>query len=545
MRAAYLFLSYFFPWVDQLLLVPTLLSSEDVTTPTRSLEQKKAMAVAFVQGQLESNAVPGFGLSVVYKNETLLAMGFGTKQYGNASNVVTSDTQFQIGSFSKTFIAMGIAKLVDEGRMTWDDPVKTHLPWFALQDKYAEQATTIGDLLSMNSVFGAYEGDSVLFLDQLSSEREVVRRLANYTTSRSLRPGYAYANINFAILGQIIEYQTNSTWAAYLDRTFFQPLGMTKTYSRAHDIPNDNDISFGHKTCGDVVAGPFDLRSSPEIALRAHNNYIAAGSIISTPADLSKFSHFILSKGEGIFKSPHTVATMITGHSINTGFAPVAGLMGYSYDPDGGVLAAGYGFDIIGDVMYGHQYFDKGGDTIAFKTRNGFIPAEELGVILLSNAEAAGGRAQDAFLQDRMRSYLLGIFLDVPEATLKKAFDTAAATADSIAPPHYCSPIYFGGKSWADLGLPITKELQTTLAGTYAAEVSTDYYGNITLRAEKNDLVMQFGVYAARLLAAPDAIGVYMWTTPATMSNYNITASDVGSARQCIEFMDVKYVKIS
>ncbi|OQS03755.1 hypothetical protein THRCLA_03949 [Thraustotheca clavata] len=109
----------------------------------RTIDIKKAMAIEFMQDMTKKHAIPGYALSVVYKNQTIIAQGFGTKQYGNASNVVTPNTQFQIGSYSKTFIAMGIAKLVDEGKMKWSDSVKQHLPWFALQDKYAEEYTTI------------------------------------------------------------------------------------------------------------------------------------------------------------------------------------------------------------------------------------------------------------------------------------------------------------------------------------------------------------------------------------------------------------------
>ncbi|EQC29744.1 hypothetical protein SDRG_12516 [Saprolegnia diclina VS20] len=312
----------------------------------RSLDEKKAMAIAFVEDQLQKHAVPGFALSIVYQNETVLTRGFGTKQYGNDSNVVTENTQFQIGSFTKTFIALGIAKLVDEGRLSWDDPVKLRLPWFELVDKYAEKYTTLGDLAAMNSVFGAYEGDVALNLGLYTDEETLVRSLRRFQTTRRLRPGYAYANLNFVILGQVIAYQTNTTWAQYLDTTFFQPLQMTNTFASVPDVPPNGDLSFGHVICNGKVAGPYHLRSSPEIALGYKNGRDASGSIISTAADLAIFSKFLLSKGDGIFRSPATISTMITGHNIVPMAVSTANVLGYAYSSDGGAMAAGYGFDV-------------------------------------------------------------------------------------------------------------------------------------------------------------------------------------------------------
>ncbi|EQC31975.1 beta-lactamase, partial [Saprolegnia diclina VS20] len=78
----------------------------------------------------------------------------------------------------------------------------------------------------MNSVFGAYEGDNGWGFGVLPDERSLVRALRSFKTTQRLRAGYAYANLNFEILGQVLEYQTNMTWSQYLDTTFFTPLGM-------------------------------------------------------------------------------------------------------------------------------------------------------------------------------------------------------------------------------------------------------------------------------------------------------------------------------
>ncbi|EQC29743.1 hypothetical protein SDRG_12515 [Saprolegnia diclina VS20] len=472
------------------------------TSHPRSLSEKKAMAIAFVQEQLATHAVPGLGVSIVYQNETILAQGFGTKEFGNAANVVTENTQFQIGSFTKTFIALGIAKLVDEGRLSWDDPVQRRLPWFQLVDKYAEQYTTLGDLAAMNSVFATNEAEVAWTMHVQPDEVGAVKVLRSYVTSRPLRAGYAYANINYVILGQVLAHATNMSWPAYLHKTFFQPLHMTHTYSSVPDVPqNGSDLSFGHVICNGEVAGPYDLRTSIETFSSYQNAAFAAGSIVSTPADLAIFSKFLLAKGAGIFSSPHAVETLITGHGIQTSVVPGAPGVGYTYHADGGVMAAGYGFDVVGNVMFGHNYFDKGGDMVAFRTRNGFLPDDALGVVLLSNAKAMGGPVADTYMLDRMRAYLIGLFLDVPEATLQANLAAEIAFANARRPPGACHPHVFGGKPWSAMTDPLPIATQDALVGTYVANVSADAYGNVTLSRVQNELVMRYGVYTAPLYA--------------------------------------------
>ncbi|KAG9409969.1 hypothetical protein AC1031_017999 [Aphanomyces cochlioides] len=190
----------------------------------KSIEEKKAAAIAFVEKQLQDKPIPGLILSVVYKNQTVIARGFGTKQAGNPNAPVTASSLFQIGSYTKTLIAVAIAKLVDDGFVKWNDPVKQHLPWFRLQDKYAEKYTTLADLLAMNSVFGAFQGDVVWEMSTYPTERELVEHLVFFNTTRPLRAGYAYSNLNFEVLGQVIEAVTTQTWFSYLRRSILDPL---------------------------------------------------------------------------------------------------------------------------------------------------------------------------------------------------------------------------------------------------------------------------------------------------------------------------------
>ncbi|RHY77475.1 hypothetical protein DYB30_014061 [Aphanomyces astaci] len=514
----------------------------------RSVADNARLAIAFVQSQMALYPIPGMGLSVVYENETVLSYGFGTKEFGNANAPVTSDTMFQIGSFSKTFIAMGIAKLVDEGRMNWTDTVKTHLPWFKLYDKYAEQHTTLADLLAMNSVFGDHEGDVPFMIGVFETEREMVQRLADLPTSRRLRPGYAYSNVNYAILGQVLEAATNQTWEAYLNQTIWQPLGMTSTVGRVASLPTHQlaQLSSGHLFCKHHVAGPFNLVNDSSIYMTTDNSYIAAGSIITSIADISKFSAFLLRKGRGVFSAnSRVVADMLTGHSISTSLGG-PGSPVYMYDDvrarSGNVWGVGYGFDLVGPAMFGHRYFDKGGDTITFKTRNGWMPERELGVVVVANAQRMGGDAAAGTAVDRIAAYVLGLFMNEPveglDARLQRALDIVHARRAPVPPTPVCDVHVFQGVPMEeDVGnQPTSLDDVRDVVGTYVAP----FYGRVTVTWQDEKLTMQYGQYAGRLLAT-ETKGVYTWAARTFLADAPVEWSSTNHSR-VIEFAGATFV---
>ncbi|KAF0716897.1 Aste57867_2600 [Aphanomyces stellatus] len=481
----------------------------DATNPSfewqesRTLDEKKAMAIAFVEQQMEKYPIPGMALSVVYQNETVLAHGFGTKEFGKTDTPVTADTLFQIGSFSKSFIGLAIGTLVDQGKMEWNDPVKRHLPWLTLVDKYAERYTTLADLLSMNSVFGAYEGDVAWMMGVYSSERALVEHLDVFNTTRSFRAGWAYSNIGYSILGQVIEAATNQTWHDYVHDAILAPLGMKHTVAQAMDATPEL-LSSGHFYCNKKVAGPYDLFNDRDVALVPQNGLIAAGSIISSATDIAEFSKLLLRHGQGIIKNRDVFAAMITGHQIVPLSGPTMERFGYyGYEPSGRAVGSGYGFDFAGKIAFGLDYFSKNGGTVAFLTESAYVPSHELGVVLLSNASPQDGDVLSKTAMAQIRSYILGIFLDIPVAELdawhQKAIDGIHATGSSTP----CDAHRFDGESWGTPGAVISNATKQALVGTYQSTTNA-FLGPAKIFTQGNDLMLEYGVYTVALLATSD-----------------------------------------
>ncbi|KAF0691703.1 Aste57867_17115 [Aphanomyces stellatus] len=496
----------------------------------RTIEEKRAMALAFVQTQLQANSlIPGLSFSVVYQNETVIATGFGTKQFGNPNSPLTGHSVLQIGSFTKTFTALGIGKLVDDGLVKWSDTVKQHLPWFRLMDKYAEQYTTLADLLAMNSVFGNHEGDMMFFLGAAPTEKVLVERLAFFNTTRPLRAGYAYSNLNFAILGQVIEHVTHQPWFAFIKTTFFDPLGMNETFGRPSDVTNMDELSSGHCSCDNRIHGPYSIASST-VGTAPLDDYSAEGSILTSANDLAKFSHFLLNRGRGILKSPKIIQEMTTGHTILPNAVDGIDFKGDTFHPDGSVQGIGYGIGTVGNVMYGYDFYDKNGGTLAMHHHNGFVPSQGLGVTLGVNVHMESG--VDNALLERMRTYVLGIFLDVPQSTLDATWDEAMA---QFHPPQglECDPHFIDGQP---SGEPIPLETQTLLVGTYMASESPRYNGNLTVFKQGQDLMLHYGVFTKPLLGDKQDPTMLVWTVDLGISTASFFLTDLNTSKQALTY---------
>jgi CubicO group peptidase (beta-lactamase class C family) len=87
----------------------------------------------FVARTLREFEVPGLALAIVKDGRPLLLKGYGVRRLG-APAPVTANTLFGIASNTKAFTAAALAMLVDEGKLSWDDPVTKHLPAFQLYD---------------------------------------------------------------------------------------------------------------------------------------------------------------------------------------------------------------------------------------------------------------------------------------------------------------------------------------------------------------------------------------------------------------------------
>jgi len=176
----------------------------------------------------EKAGVPGISIAIVENGKAVLVRGWGVRKLG-APDKVDADTIFPTGSTGKAFTVAALATLVDERKLSWDDKVTDRLPWFQMYDYWVTREMTIRDLLVHRSGLGLGAGD-MLFAPRSNIPRaEAVRRLRYIKPATSFRSAYAYDNVLYMVVGQLIEQVTGETWETYVRDHVLRPAGMLTT----------------------------------------------------------------------------------------------------------------------------------------------------------------------------------------------------------------------------------------------------------------------------------------------------------------------------
>lgn len=184
--------------------------------------------------------VPGVSVAIVENGRVTLARGYGVRQLGGTARV-DSDTIFQIGSVSKAFTAAALARLVDNGRIRWDDRVIDHVPYFQMYDPWVTREMRIRDLLVHNSGLGLGAGDLLVIPRSTRSREDVVRALRHIEPAASFRSAYAYDNVLYIVAGQLIEEVSGKSWEQFVHEDLLVPAGMrTATSERVQRRLNEN-----------------------------------------------------------------------------------------------------------------------------------------------------------------------------------------------------------------------------------------------------------------------------------------------------------------
>lgn len=177
---------------------------------------------------MDNETIPGLAIGVVYKNEVIYTKGFGVKNV-ETKELVTEKSLFHMASVSKTFVATGIMQLVQRGKINLDAPLVDYLPYFKLQDERYKEIT-IRQLL--NHISGMpdepdYEWDKPQY-DEGSLERYV---RAQKDKALMWNPGekFAYSNIAFEILGDVIAKISGVSFEDYMKKNILDVLDMKES----------------------------------------------------------------------------------------------------------------------------------------------------------------------------------------------------------------------------------------------------------------------------------------------------------------------------
>ncbi len=230
--------------------------------------------------------VPGMAIAIVKDGEVVLSKGYGVRTAGTEKKV-DDNTLFAIASNSKAFTSAALAILVDEGKIKWDDKVRTYLPYFELYSPYVSDEFTIRDLLCHRSGLATFSGD-LIWYGTTHSREEVIRRAKFLQPIYSFRESYGYSNIMFLAAGEIVAKVSGQSWDDFIKQRFFVPLGMNNSNTTVRDLKKDGN-----------VASPHNEVNGKNIAIDYVNwdNIGPAGSINASVSDLTNWMKLQLGKG--------------------------------------------------------------------------------------------------------------------------------------------------------------------------------------------------------------------------------------------------------
>lgn len=287
--------------------------------------------------------------------------GFANKEKGIKSD---NDSLYMIGSNTKVMTALGILKLREEGKLSLDDDIKKYIPEFEVKSYFEYDKITIENLLMHRS--GLVSDLFHLILDRTRDYHEVIAELKD--TYLTVEPGkmFSYSNVEYTVLGIIIERVSGLSYTEYIQKEIAKPLGIQVHFllNEVARKPYASRISLCYDKRGKAVE---DMLST--LLPAGSNTYMSLN-------DFAKFGQMFLNKDNGLLKSEilEFMETLNLEDPIDRELQNV----GYS------LIHNQYDFgEKVGKVL-GH-----GGNTTCHHSIFNYIPHLNVGIVVMTNSQRA------------------------------------------------------------------------------------------------------------------------------------------------------------
>ncbi|WP_322860889.1 serine hydrolase [Mycobacterium europaeum] len=345
-----------------------------VAIPAGRIDQAVAKLDGLVGDLMKSTGVPGMAVAVVHGGKVLYAKGFGMKDASKGpgqGNQVDADTVFQLASVSKSVGATVVAHEVSAGAVAWDTPAAAKLPWWTLSDPYVTSHVTIGDLYSHRSGLPDHAGDK---LEDLGYGRRQTLERLKYLPLAPFRISYAYTNYGVTAAAEAVAAAAGKPWEDLSEEALYRPLGMASTSSRFADFLARPNHAVNHIK----IAGRWEARFQ-----RDPDPQSPAGGVSSSVNDMARWLMMLL--GNGTYDgrritSPEALLPAISPQAVSSPAKTPNARSGFY----------GYGFNASVDSSGRTEYSHSGAFDLGAATNFVVMPAEDLGIIALTNGAPYG-----------------------------------------------------------------------------------------------------------------------------------------------------------
>ncbi len=350
-----------------LLVFTTLNGLAQKPTNTKSIQEFDA----YVETVRKEWAVPGMAITVVKDNKVLFKKGYGVRELGKPEAVDTQ-TLFACASTTKAMTVALMGMLVDEGKLSWNDPVSKYLPELQLYDPYVTRELRIRDLLLHDTGVG---GTDFMTSSMTIPANEMFKRMALVKPSYPFRAGFIYQNILYSAAGRVIERIVGKTWAEFINERIFSPLGMSRTAPKRGYI-KDNNLTKPHYAINDTIR-VIDYGADSEVG--------SAGAVWSSADDISKWVICMLDS------SKYSGGRLLKTETWTEIFKPQTFFPEDEY-PTMQVLKPNwmtYGLGWYQHDYKGHKINFHTGSLAGLTAIIGLLPDEKLGVFVFGNYDHA------------------------------------------------------------------------------------------------------------------------------------------------------------
>jgi CubicO group peptidase (beta-lactamase class C family) len=352
-----------------LIIFVLLLCALTVRAQEADVSKKLEGFDAYMDQLLKDWNTPGIGVGIVINDKLVFAKGYGYRDYGRKLPF-TPTTLCPIASNSKLFTAVAAGMLVEQGKLTWDKPVRDAVPTVQFYNDQLNNNVTLRDMLSHRT--GVTRHDLIWFKSPFT-RKELFEKLKYLEPQQPMRETFLYNNLMFSAVGYIIELKSSKTWEKYVRENIFEPLDMntsTYTISDMLKLP-DHGVPYREKR------DSFELYQIPYY--EDTEGVAPAGAIIS---NINELSHWLVAlMNDGSYNGKQALPPNV----LKATMQPAIGLPNALGEALGywEVLNPDYGMGRQTASYRGHLMTFHGGDLPGFHSQVSFLPNEKIGVIVL------------------------------------------------------------------------------------------------------------------------------------------------------------------
>lgn len=342
-----------------LLLFLTASTGSAVSQTSASREIDFAAIDAQLQQAMKQHRLPGMSVAIVQGDEIVFSKGYGEASPGRP---MTPDTPMYIGSTSKTFTALAIMQLVEQGKLDLNAPVKSYIPWFQVGDAESTERITLRHLLNHTSGLTDQNYNDHSLPDDASLE-DAVADLVHAAPVAAPGKEWHYFNPGYAVLGYLVELASGQSYGSYVSKNIFQPIGMVNAFSDPEPAQ-----------AAGLAQGHLALFGFPVPFEQPHRRYgLPEGYLMVSANDMARYLMVMMNDGKAGDQQ------LISPDSLRKMFRPVRTPEHQSY---------GFGWEI--ERYYDEPHIYHGGSNEAFKHEAMFFPEKDLGLIIQINMNHLG-----------------------------------------------------------------------------------------------------------------------------------------------------------